>query len=238
MGTTARNSALYLNGFNLSGYFRSFDVTDDCGLEDTTVWGASVVGKSWTPTLMESKMAYGGFWDPTLVTGPNAAVRAAIALATTPVLCHWPIGDAVGNPGFAMAARVANRKVSGSVDGVLSLEMELQSNVGDEDVISLHSTSAAETLDGNGTTVDNGAATTSGGAIYLQSNLVATNNIVTVRHSTDNFVGSDVLLGTFATVSADYKAERIAISGTINRYVRCVWNLTGDATFQVAIHRR
>lgn len=235
-GTSGRNSAIHVNAFDLSGYFRGLDVSDDVTLEDTTAYGPSVAGKSFTPTLQESTLSLKGFWDPTLVTGVNVVIRAALAAATKSIVSVWPTGDAVGQAGMAMQADVANRKVSAPVDNVVTLEVEFKSSVGDEDVVSLHALTQ-ETVDGNGTIVDNGAATTDGGSAYLHVPDITTSIIVTLRHSSDNFAVDDTLLGTFATVSADRGEERIALSGTIKQYVRVVWDLTGNATFGVGLHR-
>ena len=129
------------------------------------------------------------------------------------------------------------KKRATPVDGVVKMSAEFTSSTGEEDVISLHAL-AQETADGNGTTVDNGASSANGGAVYLHVTEMTTALAVTVRHSTDNFVSSDVLLATFTADPAAGTAQRIALTGTINRYVRVVWDLTDDATFGAAINRR
>lgn len=237
MGVSARNSAVHVNAFDLSGYFRGIDIVDDVGLEDATAFGTSRVGKSWARTLYEATLSLKGFWDPTLVTGVNVVLRAALAAATQSIVSIWPTGDVVGQVGFGFKADVSSRKVASEVAGLITLEAEFKSSVGDEEIVSLHAL-AQETLDGNGTTVNNGAATANGGSAYLHVPDIATNIIVTLRHSTDNFVANDTLLGTFATVSADRGEERIEFTGTVKQYVRAVWDLTGTATFGVGIHRR
>lgn len=236
MGKSARDAKVHLNAFDLSGYFRGLDISDDMGLEDSTTWGANVVAKSATNTIDESTVSLKGFWDPTLVTGVNVVIRAALRAATKTILSLWPTGDAVGEAGMGFQADVSSRKVTGEVDGLVMLEVELKSSVGDEDIISLHAL-AAETIDGSGTIVDNGASSANGGSAYLHVPDIATSIVVTIRHSTDNFGASDVLLGTFATVSVDRGEERITFTGTVNRYVRVVWDLTGTATFGCGIHR-
>lgn len=107
--------------------------------------------------------------------------------------------------------------------------------------------------DTESSSVDNGASSASGGAGYLQ--VAALNRdsgddlTVTLRDSPDDAVWSD--LQAFTAITTDYAdddpdngtAERIEISGTIERYAACDWVFGGtpggneDATFQVALVR-
>ena len=236
MGQTARNAAIHVNGYDLTTYFAEEESTFDSGLEDTTAFGPSVVAKSFTATIAEASLMFRGWW-----TSGAAAVwrvlRDAIATTTKSVVSIWHIGDAVGNSGLAMQSDLSSLKVPMAVSGALKIEVEFKSSVGEEDVVSLHPFLTQETGAGNGTTVDNTAATTAGGSAYLQVSDVGTTMTVTIRHSTDNFVGDDTLLGTFAAVTVDRTVERIVLSGTIKRYVRIAWTQTGNTTFGVALHR-
>ena len=56
----------------------------------------------------------------------------------------------------------------------------------------------------------------------------------------DNFAADDTLLATFTINPTDKSSERVAIAAgtTIKRYTRCVWTLTGNAKFGVALHRK
>lgn len=235
-GQSARNTAIGVNAYDLSGYFKAMDLGWEIGLEDTTTFSSTRTAKSWTLLLEEAVLALTGFWDDTATVGVNVVIRAALAAATKSVVTVWPTGDAVGAEGMAMEADLGSRKVDGAVDGVIALGCEFKSSTGDEDVISLHAL-AQETLDGDGDTVDNGAATSNGGAVYLECALVGTDNIVTIHASDDDFSGDDDTIATFTTVSADYKVQRIAITGAIKRYVRVSWNLTGNSTFRASISR-
>lgn len=88
-------------------------------------------------------------------------------------------------------------------------------------------THTALTATTTGTAVDNTTSTTAGGAAYLQISALTgfTNIAVTVEHSADNVTYAT--LATFTGVTAAPAAERVAISGTINRYTRAVTTVTG-----------
>lgn len=69
--------------------------------------------------------------------------------------------------------------------------------------------------------VDDGASSTAGAEAVLQVFSVTggTSITVTINHSTDNFAANDVVLITF-TVATGRTAERVAVTGTVNRYRR------------------
>jgi len=89
---------------------------------------------------------------------------------------------------------------------------------------------AARTADGNTQTTpwDNAVLSTNG-AGYLQVNAITLSGrpsvVIKLRHSDDNSTYAD--LATFAAVSA-IGAERVAITGTINRYVAIAWAWGGS----------
>lgn len=237
MGQSARNSAIGVNAFDLSGFFRAWDSAWEIGLEDTTTFASTRTAKSWTLLLEESLTTLTGFWDPTATTGVHAVISAALGAAAKSIVTVWPTGDAVGAPGVAVEADAGSRKIEGAVDGVISIAAEFKSSVGEEEVVSLHAL-AQETGDDDGDTVDNGAATQNGGAVYLEVSDVGTDIAVEVHASDDNFVADDDTIATFATVTTDRTVQRIALTGEIKRYVRVSWDLTGNSTFRASIHRR
>jgi hypothetical protein len=83
-----------------------------------------------------------------------------------------------------------------------------------------------------GESVDHGAATTNGGAGQLQVNALTlggyTNAVVKVRHSVDNSVWADLL--TFTAVTAAPAAQRVAVSGTVNRHLSVACAYTGSGS--------
>ncbi|MGH3848414.1 MAG: hypothetical protein ACRDRT_01700, partial [Pseudonocardiaceae bacterium] len=77
---------------------------------------------------------------------------------------------------------------------------------------------SAETTSGNGTSIDNAAASTTGGVGHLHvSAATAGPHVIKVQHSVDNSVWADLI--TFASVTGATQ-ERVAIAGTVNRYTR------------------
>jgi hypothetical protein len=73
------------------------------------------------------------------------------------------------------------------------------------------------------------ASSPSGGAGYLQVGALVlggyTNLVVKIRHSTNNSSFTDLI--TFTAVTASYTAQRIAVAGTVNRYLATSHAWTG-----------
>lgn len=238
MGTAARNTAILINGYDWSGYFDTFDANDEVDLQESTTFGPSVVGRSRTPTVQDCQISLVGFWATLIATYIYARIVAAITDGSEAVCFLWPVGDTVGNVGFAWKGYISSRKVNGKIDGLLGVSVDFKSNVGDEDVVSLHSMSTSELADFTGATVDNGAATTAGGSAYLQIGDISFLATVTIRHSSDNFAADDTLLCSFTAGQADRWSERVEISGTIKRYTRVVVDYSsGGGYIAAALHR-
>lgn len=98
----------------------------------------------------------------------------------------------------------------------------------------------AITADGNGTARDLTAQSTNGAVAHLHVTAFSglTNNVVTIEDSADGSTGW-ATIGTFTTVTG-LTSQRLAIAGTVKRYVRVVDNVTGtgSCTRSVALARR
>ena len=83
--------------------------------------------------------------------------------------------------------------------------------------------------------------TSNGGVAYLNVTGVtgtSPNIVVKVQHSTNNSTWVDLATFTAATAIG---AQRIPVSGTVNRYLRTLWTVTGTTpslTFTASFARR
>jgi len=99
----------------------------------------------------------------------------------------------------------------------------------------------AITIDTDGTSVDNGAATSNGGVAHLHTTAFSglTSNSVVIEHSTDN--AAWVTLATSASITAT-GSERITVAAgtTVRRYMRVRDDVTGtgSTTRMLAFARR
>jgi hypothetical protein len=85
------------------------------------------------------------------------------------------------------------------------------------------------TADQNGTSLDNGAATSGGAVFHLHVTGFSglTDDVITVEDSADD--SSFATIGTFTTVTG-VTSQRLTVAGAIRRYVRVVHNVTGTGS--------
>lgn len=214
----------YVNGFDLSAFLKNVTGSGEIDTHDSTTLGATA--KTYIPGLVDATLSAEG-----LFSGAVAATDAVLSAALrgrTPVLWNWlPSGNVDGAFSYGMSAIATSYEIETPVDDLVSVSTEAQSNVGLERAQILHPL-AAQTVTGNGVARDHGASSTAGGAGYLQvvaASGATPNLIARVQHSVDNSVWVDLI--TFAAVTTPNVAQRLTVAGTVNRWTRCTWAITG-----------
>lgn len=187
--------------------------------------------KRFIPGLGGSTATLTGFAD-------IEAITDSVAWTTSQPLTFGQEGIALGSPVSMVDALKTSLEVGSPVGGVVSFDVGAQTDGYTNLGVSLHDLTA-ETATANGTGYDQTVvSTTAGGVGHLHVTAFSglTNIIVTIQDSADNV--SFATIGTFATVTA-LTGERLAIAGTVRRYVRAAWTVTGtgSSTFAVAFAR-
>ncbi len=223
-----RDTVVYANGFNVTRFLQDFSGPEQVlNFEDSTAFGDKSHVK--TPTVGESDSSFSGIYDSDAAASHDF-LKAAIGTAED----HFIVlrdGDAFGNVGFAMVGFETTYGLESPVEGIVTMAGGVTSRIGDEEIRVLQER-ATKTSTFTGATLDNLAATTNGGAAYLQAFAASGSSPtldVTVRHSTDNFVGDDTLLATFVQVVVSRKRERVPIVGTIKQSVRIIGTIGGGS---------
>lgn len=225
--THGLNTVLHLGGLEITTYFNSSSIDSSKETVETTAFGST--SKTYIPGLRDATASLEGMFDGTI----SAALDAALAAASGKAYTFFPEGDAVTKYGFGLLAIDTGYAVSSGMDDVNKVSAEFQANGGADRIECLHP-SVSEAATGNGTTVDDSASNADGGVGYLQVESVGTSADVKIQHSTNGTVWTDLI--TFATATAQ-GGQRITVPGTVNRYVRAIWTLTGAAAFQVSFGR-
>lgn len=234
----SKASRLVLGTRAFSGDLSSWEHSGDHELADVTV--LTDEGRKFVPGLDNGSMSLGGRFDNTAAAGSqDATLDTALGAATGSIVTAGPDGFAVGKRVINLEARESNyavqSQVSDAVQFTASFMSEGQLDVG----VSLHDLSA-ETANGNSASVDNAASSAGGGLASLQVTAFSglTNIIIKIQHSVDNSVWNDLV--TFATVTAATTERPTAVAGTVNRYLRSLWTVTGvgSCTFTTAFSRR
>lgn len=228
-----KNARVYAGGYNLSGYLNSASSQATVDMADATVFTST--DKEFVPGVGDGKFAAEGLFFG--AAGEVDAVMAAAIGDTGVIITHLPTGDAIGERGRAISASLAKYDVQTPVDGVNAVTVDAQSAVGAESVI-VHRALATATGGGTATTVDGAAASSGGGVGYIQCTaLTGGTAAVVIQHSADDISYVDLI--TFTNITSANQAERVAATGTVNRYTRAVWTVTGGtATIHTAFGRK
>jgi len=219
-GSTAL--AAYLTGFTTSTTVDTADTTD-----------LTATSKTYVPGLADSTISATGLFEPLFHTPAVAAFGAADGSPVTVA----PAGFAIGSPVVVVNGRETAYELSGAVGEVVAANITIQGDGKYDSGVSLYDL-AEVTAGGNATAHTDPAGTSNGAAATLHVTACTGSLVVKVQHSTNNSTWTDLATFTAATGAT---SERVVVSGTVNRYLRASWTLTGAgaaATFTTSLARR
>lgn len=233
--THAQSSRVLLNSSHVSGDITGYRLSHRRILSEVTSLLSD--GEQFLPGQIGGALGLDGLFnsgagnltDVIDLAAPNAAGLLATVL---------PDGLTVGAIAFLAQAHVASRAVDGAVKDAVKMTIEGTPEDGVDFGVLLHALTA-ETADGNASSIDNAASSTGGGLANLHVTAFSglTSISIRVQHSADNSSWSDLV--TFTSVTAT-TWERKTVTGTVNRYIRAWWDVTGtgSCTFALAFARR
>jgi hypothetical protein len=217
-GQAGLNQKLVMDGHSLTDFITDIKESDDVGLADITTLGHTA--KVVAVTISDGKMTINGIWD-----GQEAAIHdiltAAKRAASGQVVTYGLAGFTLGYPASLLSSRETNYEKGGAISDVVKFTASFQADGGIDEGVILHIDSA-ETGTVNGSSVDNGAATTNGGVAHLNAiAFTGTNCTIKIQHSANNSTWADLL--TFSDIT-DIGALRaiVAAGTTVNRYLRMI----------------
>ena len=238
MPINANNTTVLYDEFALAAYLKSAAPNTSVAMLDaTTLADASLV---YLPGLKQTAFSLSGLFDSatgagTLLDQITSSFGSSTAVATT----ISPAGFAAGNPAWLLPALTIDYQLSSPVADLVPFTLNLGAGAPAGLGTCLTALEALTTT-GNGTSQDNGAASSNGAVAHLHITAVSgTTPSITmlVQHSTNNSTWTT--LGTFSVASA-VGSQTLQISGTVNRYVRASYTITGtnpSFTTLVAISR-
>lgn len=223
-----RNASVLLDGADISAYFHAAALRASVDTGETTTFGNS--WKTYIPGQSGGMYDFQGYFDPTW----NDAWDN-IGDAPGSVLTIGPGGAALGASVRLVKVLTSSYGETAPIGGVVGFGWGVTAD-GDIGFGRIIAASAAITEDANGASFDYTAQTTTGGIAHLHVFSVSASDSIDVTIE-DSSTGSSgwATIGTFATKSAA-GAERIVIAGTIKRYVRAVYDVTGsDVSIECAV---
>jgi len=217
------SASCYSRGFSLSSGVDMLDVSTLCDDAKAYIPGQESSTASFTLIYDEAQAAHAGTW----ATAGNLPVT------------FLPGGAAVGDAAFLIDSIRTDYSTTTSVTGTVDASITTQTT-GDTGYGAC--IAALTTITGGtptGTAVDNGASSANGAVAHLHVTAFSglTSNAISIEHSTNNSTWAT--LATFTTVTAA-TTQRLAVTGTVNRYLRVVDDVTGtgSCTRLVAFARR
>lgn len=229
MASSSHKARVLLGDFALSAKIASISLPIAVDMHDCTV--LEDTAKRFSPGQSTSTFDVNGFID-------TATAADEAAWTTQQPLTYGPTGLAIGAPVTMVDALRAQYTVGSQVAGVSSFDVSGQADGFSDFGVSLHDL-GAETADASATSHDGAGSSTAGAVAHLHCTEFSglTSIAVIVEDSANNSTWATI--GTFATLTA-VGGERLEIAGTVRRYVRATWDVTGtgSATFFVGIARR
>jgi hypothetical protein len=225
-----KNSGVLFGAFDLTSYFNNFSFSRDMNAISTTMFGDD--NESFIEGISTANLDISGLFDGTTDAVDEELTNAFATTSATP-LTVFQNGTTAGEPCVVLNSKIQNYTIDSSVSEAVGVSSTF---TGDNfgrglSLYALTNTSATATT----TAVDFGSSTTFGGQAFLHCTADSSANIaVKLQSSADNSSFADVTGGGFTAITGT-TSERIAPTGTINRYVRLVITVTGGAaTFQVS----
>lgn len=234
-----KKTVVWYGGYDLSAFFNEASASYSVETAETTTFGGNA--KTYITGLRDGTLSFNGLFDAATTTAVDSVLSTTLGADASDVVTFAPNGATVGQASISAQVKETSYEVSSPVGDVVSANLETQSDGGIDRGLLLAANTAVTTT-GTGTAQDNAASTTNGGVGYLHvgPNTRNASGTFKVQHSSDNVTYADLI--TFTAVGATtVSAERIAVTGTINRYVRASHTIagsTGSTTYTMAFARK
>lgn len=233
--TAAQKTRLLVGDLALSAYATQVKEGAAVAMLDATTFHdtsfADITAKVFVPGISESNLTVSGFYDVT----EHSDLSPWIGSATDRAVTYGPNGLTLGDELWMYKAVLSSLELGASTNGLNTFDLAAQADGPVSFGASLHDLVTAETADGSGSAYDGGASSSTGGIAHLHvvgfSGL--TNVIVTVEDSATGSSGW-ATIGTFTTATG-LTSERITIAGTVRRYLRATWDVTGTGSTSFAV---
>lgn len=232
--TSGLGDDLFAGGFHVGGDIRDLSVSGGVELRDVTLITQSAHAR--LGGLRDGGMQVTSYHDP----AAGRAHAAFSALPRTDVILTYCRGQLTGNPAACLNAKQLNYDPTRGADGSLTFKVDAQGDgYGLEWGEQLTSGMRTDTAATPGAVQDDGGATGYGAQAYLHATALAgADATVAVQHSADSVSWSSLL--SFAQVTSAPQAQRAAVTGTVNRFVRASTTTSGgfsSFSFQVSLVR-
>jgi hypothetical protein len=227
-----------VSGYELTADHNRIQIDDAYNMLPVVAFGDAA--KKFIPGQRQLRMMHTGFMDAAAARSHpvlkgidvNGAVSVFVGQNTAPV---------VGDPVYTLLTQQNRYRTNPQINQVIPFNADFANRGDNGGWGKALAITASFTSTANGTGLDNGAATSSGGAAFLHLLTAAATDrysMVIEGSTTGAFSGEETTLETFDLDASVIGSERISIAGSIPRYTR--WKATrttgsaGD-TVQIAV---
>jgi hypothetical protein len=227
-----KNLVVLINALVMSAFFNSADFSRTCDTAEDTSFGDSF--KSYKSGLHDGTISLSGMWDPA-AGATDATLHGLLGVDTTlvSILCE---GATVGTRAKICKSSMASYDISTPVGDVVTAAAEFPAcgGVWGGDVLLA---GTAVTTTGTGTSVDNAVQTTEGWVANLHVTAISGTPTVTFKlaDSADDSSWADVTGGGFTAATAIGAQQITSLTGTVRRYARAAWTVTGSTSMTAYI---
>tara|TARA_Y100000592_G_scaffold40645_1_gene64393 strand:+ start:238 stop:990 length:753 start_codon:yes stop_codon:yes gene_type:complete len=242
-----KDTAVYIDEFDLSSYFTSADTSINNSIAETTAYGAT--DASFIMGMRSGTLSLSGMWAGD-TDGSDEELQALLGNATTPVITVREGSASIGSGAIVAQANETSYAISSPVADVSTVTADFECSTNNTTNLTFALASGVQLTAGasiahgslgNLSSVDNSASSANGGAgtLHVPTNTVNGNTTIKIQHSANNSTWADLF--SFTVVGSSAKTSEIkAVSGTVNRYLRVNASTAGSSgaiTFMVAFAR-
>lgn len=236
---------LYVNGWNLSPFLTKVGVSGKADMAEVSALGTT--DKQFLNGMVQGSLTADGFNSENFVGAGDATsvLGSAYTSDVDDIYTHITQSDVFGGRCNGMVADITDWSIDTDTGGAGALSISADSNQGFQQGLILHPL-GAEVAGGNSASwtddLPAGITTSPYGVDgYLQVFQAATANLVVkIQDSPDHTAWTDLVI--FVTVSAGRQGQMVNSLATrptqvVQRYLRCLWTITGSATFFCSVSR-
>ena len=236
--TSGLGQEIYVHGYDLSGDVSALDSVGS-PREQIEVTAINKSARERINGLSDGTITINAWFN-------DAAGQEHAALSTLPTtdrIITWAAGGSIGDAAYSLNAKQVNYDGSRGTDGSLAFVVNAVGNgVAPDWCENLTAGSETHSSAGSSTSRDDSAATSAGLVGYLQIVSIGSGTpTVTIQQSSDNGSGdawATVLSFSAVADGAEPTAERVTVSGAVERYLRVTTTGTfTNATFIVTTRR-
>ena len=122
-----KDTAVYIDEFDLSAYFNSADVSTSTETSESTAFGAT--SKSYITGLQDGTLSLSGMWDGA-TDASDEELQALLGSTTTPVITVRQGTAAIGGRAILGQAHEVNYSITNPVSDISAITADFQSDSG------------------------------------------------------------------------------------------------------------